>query len=1135
MPSASAGRNEAGAPAFVILGEEALGLDAEPSDLHRMPDGRILVVAPQRLVFGDGTRWETVPEAETDLVEPGCAVDRDGRIYFGAPRGFGRARFDESGHWTVERVASWPASERPDRDVPHRAAEAGGEWFWHSDNGSIISWRPGGEAKTVGRAESVSHIFEFRGAAFVSDASNGRLLRLSGGAGEDVFVPSKMSLKDAITCALPWQGGLELVGTVGRGIELFDGQTLTPFRSGGLLAGDATVNDLCRTEGGLYAAAIEDFGIVFFDHDGQTVQTLDRTLDHRLAHVRKLLPAAGDTILGLVDHGLLEVEFPSRVSNMEPLVSVGVTIPAVRRFQGDLWVSSAEKLLRGVYDGEGRLLRFEVDTPPGRDVTSFSVVGDRLVCGTDQGAFYRAASGWEAFASATKDLRVLSSSPSNGRWLYGAQDEVGWLRATAAGFEVEQIPAPGLERIHSSYADLQGRIWLELGTGRVGRITFRDDQPVLEILAGGEGLPNSWVAPFAVDGNVTFNASNRWLRFDEPARRFVPDILFSRKIAGLADCGGRPARDGLGRLWVTALNQPEVLEDLGEDPPRNLHEKFPMGLRPWTYFPETGGVVWMVSYHRIVRYDPGIPVAATPPLRALITHVTVPASNRTLLATDELPPLDFSDNSLVVHFVAPGHSFASSVTFEIMLEGTREGWSPVGSSGVAVFNRLKEGNYVLHVMPRIGELPGIEATLKFSVLPPWFRTPPALGAYVGLAIAFFTLSVWLAAFLHRRENARLEKLVAERTASLRASEASVQASYELLHSVIEGTTDGIFVKDLAGRYQTINSAGAAFFGKSATEIIGHTDAELFPVDSVRTGRAIDEQVLRSGEAQTHEEFLARDGRTRTYLTVKAPRRDGSGAIIGLVGVARDITARKQADEALSKSEARLQLEFELMPTGCIVWGTDWRVEKWNPAAERIFGFAPTEAVGRRAEELIVAPGDPGGRLGSRPPAGADKIHAHRTSQNLTKSRKMIWCEWTDAPLRDESGAVLGIMSMVEDVTGRKALEEQLRQAQKMEVIGRLAGGVAHDFNNILTAMTLIVADLAEAPAPAGSQLDDLKSLTNRAAKLTQQLLVFARRQVMQFTTLDVNVVAGDMMKMLGRLLGEHVTVRLEWAEGALWV
>jgi len=147
-----------------------------------------------------------------------------------------------------------------------------------------------------------------------------------------------------------------------------------------------------------------------------------------------------------------------------------------------------------------------------------------------------------------------------------------------------------------------------------------------------------------------------------------------------------------------------------------------------------------------------------------------------------------------------------------------------------VFNRLEEDTMCCISFRAAGATRGAEATLAFTVRPPWFRTPLAWLSYVVLAIGLFSLSVWLIVFLQQRENAHLEKLVGERTASLRASEASVQASYELLHSVIEGTTDAISSKTRRP-LQTINSASAAFLGRTAAEIIGHTDVELFPAAS----------------------------------------------------------------------------------------------------------------------------------------------------------------------------------------------------------------------------------------------------------------------------------------------------------------
>ena len=1137
MDPAPNGRVEAGAPPFVILGQEALGLDSAPTDIHMMPDGRLLVVTLGQLVLGDGVRWEAIPRQQSEMALPGCAVDADGQIYFGSKGGFARVVFDDNGQWHTQFVAPWPAKEGRDRPVPLRMIEAGDDWLWHSESGSVISWRPGREARALGAAESIGGIFTFRGAMYISDLSDGHLVREKDGAIQNVFAPDQVTSKNTITSSIPFGEKLMLVGTEGRGLQLFDGQKMRPFRTRGILSGDGRINDLCALDKGFYVAAIENTGVVFFDRTGRAVQTLESSLDQRLAHVKRLLPAQGGSVWGLVDDGVLRIEFPARVSNFEPLIGVGVASPTVHRVDGDLWICSSEKMLRGVYDEDGRLARLVVDTPPGRFVSSFSSLPGRPVAGTERGAFFRAGAAWTPFAQETMDLRVLSPTPVDGRYLYGAVGEIGWMRPTDAGFDLERIPAPNLAHIHSSIVDGQGRVWLELGAGRVGLVTLTGGVPSLELFSGRDGLPNSWVRAFEIDGVANFNVANQWLRFDEPTRQFVPDAAFARLVSGLDDCNGRPMGDGLGRLWFTAKPGPQVLQEKG-GVLSNLNERMPAGLQPWTYVPEAGGVVWMIGDRRLSRYDPAMPAAPPAPLRALITRVTFPGTNRTVFnAAGTLPSLSYAENSLAVHFVAPGHPFGEPVSFEVRVEGAGAGLSGVGGSGSAVFDRLKEGRYVLHVIPRSGNLLGQEATLGFTIRPPWYRTPVAFALYAASVLGVFGLSVWLVGLFHRRENARLERLVAERTAKLQASEAGVQASYDLLRSVIEATTDSIFVKDVAGRFRIINSAGARAYGRPASEIIGRSDAELSSPEAAQRLRTVDERVISSGEAQTQEEFLTVAGQPRAYFAAKSPLRDANGKIIGLVGVSRDITERKLADMALRKSEGRLQLEFELMPIACIVWGPDHRVQKWNPSAERIFGYTPDETLGKGAEDLIVPKGAPGTGEAFWMPGAAPARGAHHTTRNATKSGKVIWCEWTNAALTDDSGALLGVMSMVEDVTGRKALEEQLRQAQKMEVIGTLAGGVAHDFNNILTAMMLSLGELRQSAVPeaARSQLDDLQSMTRRAANLTRQLLVFARKQVMQFNTLNLNVVVGEVMKMLGRLLGEQVTVRMQSDATDAWV
>lgn len=366
--------------------------------------------------------------------------------------------------------------------------------------------------------------------------------------------------------------------------------------------------------------------------------------------------------------------------------------------------------------------------------------------------------------------------------------------------------------------------------------------------------------------------------------------------------------------------------------------------------------------------------------------------------------------------------------------------------------------------------------------------------------------------------------VVQRQLLIRSRE--LQHTVSLLRGITEGTTDAVFVKDLQGRYLMINSAGAAFAGKSVEEILGKTDADLFP-DSAEVIMERDRHVLLQGVTQTFEESGTSNGVSRVYLSTKGPYRDAHGEIIGLLGVARDITERKRAEEEMRQSQQKLRIHFEHTPLAVVEWDLDFRVAAWNPSAERIFGYARQEALGQHARFIV-------------PPQYREHVDqvwqallkqaggTRSTNDNVTKDGRSISCEWYNTPLIDDSGRVLGVASLVQDVTERVALEERLRQSQKMEAVGRLAGGVAHDFNNLLTVILGYSQILADG-LPQGSRMAEntaqIKSAADRAAGITRQLLAFSRKTVLSPRIINLNDVVLNLDSLLRRLIGENIEVR----------
>jgi PAS domain S-box-containing protein len=219
---------------------------------------------------------------------------------------------------------------------------------------------------------------------------------------------------------------------------------------------------------------------------------------------------------------------------------------------------------------------------------------------------------------------------------------------------------------------------------------------------------------------------------------------------------------------------------------------------------------------------------------------------------------------------------------------------------------------------------------------------------------------------------------------------------------------------------------------------------------------------------------------------------------------------------------RLRNHLTNTPLGAIEVDRDFRVVDWNPAAEGIFGIEAEGIVGQSARRLFVDSSAADAFWTSVQNDGHVRVSAH----NVRADGETVHCEWYVTPILDENDPWVGAAFLVDDMSEHDRMEERLRETQKMEAVGRLAGGVAHDFNNILTAI-LGYSDLAmtrtDEPGVA-SQLREIHRAAERAAGLTRQLLAFGRRQTFSPQVLDLNRVVRGAEHMLQRLIGEDITL-----------
>ncbi|HEY8995111.1 MAG TPA: hypothetical protein VIM71_10650, partial [Lacunisphaera sp.] len=527
---------ETGAPLFDVRSYQSLGLDASPTDLQVLPDGRLLLIAGHQIAIGDGVRWERFQQSVDDPLTPAqtVAVDRDGKIYMGVVGGFAGVEFGQDARWHLRLVATWTTGDSAPVPALRFAVQTGDDWFWHSESGPVVSWRPGKSPKIMGRAGTTEYIFRLKDNFFVSDRTTGRLARITDRGIAEFSPLSEVTAWDTISCAVPYGADQLLVGTYGRGLKLFDGAVARNFPNPGKLGEGARINALREVSEGVYVAAVEGYGLVFFDGEGRTIQVLSSRLAHQLNHIRQLR-ATGGTITGLLADGIVRVEFPSRLSHYDPLAGSRLTSGEPLRIDGRLWLFGDGRLMRGTYDEDGLIDGFENDSPPGTFVFSASTATGRLLVFTEKGAYWRTKDAWVPVSPVLSNARLISDTPVAGRWLYVRPDEVGWLRPTDHGLEIERfaIPLPGTTYGHIAGPD--GTIWLELGNSRIGRVRVTDGKPVVESFGREAGIPDGWAQVFSLDGEINFNVGRQILRFDEESRRFVRDEKFSRDFPGITN------------------------------------------------------------------------------------------------------------------------------------------------------------------------------------------------------------------------------------------------------------------------------------------------------------------------------------------------------------------------------------------------------------------------------------------------------------------------------------------------------------------------------------------------------------------------------------------------------------------------
>lgn len=368
--------------------------------------------------------------------------------------------------------------------------------------------------------------------------------------------------------------------------------------------------------------------------------------------------------------------------------------------------------------------------------------------------------------------------------------------------------------------------------------------------------------------------------------------------------------------------------------------------------------------------------------------------------------------------------------------------------------------------------------------------------------------------------------------------------------LVESVVDyAIYMLDPTGHIASWNSGAQQIKGYSAEEVLGRHFSMFYTEDARLAG--VPEQALaiaaKEGRFNSEDWRVRKDGTRFRALVVIDAIRDAGGALIGFAKVTRDITARYEVISRLEESERRFRLLVEGVPdTAICMLDQERRITQWNSGARLVTGYDRDDVLGQSPRTFLErSESDDPTQLEMLFDACIGEGNAEGDFWHRRKDGSSFLAHVQIRPLLEADGVLHGYAQIIRDVSAQRAAEEELEatrhqlfEAQKLEALGQLTGGVAHDFNNIMQA---VIGSLEIARTrlrrgdmdAAGTQMDHAMRSVERGAQLTRRLLAYARRQPLVPACVDLNQLVQSIAEMLERTVGMRVRLKFESAEGEL--
>ncbi|MDF7797893.1 response regulator [Pontiellaceae bacterium B1224] len=348
----------------------------------------------------------------------------------------------------------------------------------------------------------------------------------------------------------------------------------------------------------------------------------------------------------------------------------------------------------------------------------------------------------------------------------------------------------------------------------------------------------------------------------------------------------------------------------------------------------------------------------------------------------------------------------------------------------------------------------------------------------------------------------------------------------LLYCLIDSIPDPIYMKDSRGMYLGCNSAYARFVGTEPDQIYASSSTDVLPAEQAKKMHMEDLRVLANGKTLQTEGWVTSSGGQQVYHeTVKIPYLESAAGSTGMIGISRDLTKRIEMEQEMK----RLAVAVEQSTESIMITDVNGIIQYVNAAFEEISGYSPEEVVGQRPDVL---------NSGKHESSFFEKLWTtisggHTWAGELINKKKdgsLYIEEAVIYPIRGDGDKMINYVSISRDITQEREIEKHLRQQQKMNAIGELAGGVSHDFNNILTAILGYVAlcmNSVDEESKVYGYLKEIVKAGDRATKLVRQILTFSRQDEQEFQPLELQPIIDDSLSMVQTTMKKNIIVDLD--------